>query len=111
MSKNNILTYFLMYFRQKSARGATLPTTPLPVDFTAITDHPKAREVPPGCGLQSSGVPVRIPVSFWSQSYAECRGGGFSVWPALSIFLSGQLVLHTSGQIPEIEVLYNTHSK
>jgi hypothetical protein len=51
MSKNNILTYFLMYFRQKSSCGATLSTTPLPVGFTAITDHPKAREVSPGCGL------------------------------------------------------------
>jgi hypothetical protein len=86
MSKNNILTYFLMYFRQKSACGATLPTTPLPVDFTAITDHPKAREVPPGCGLQSSGVLCQLGFQSVSGPKAtQSAGAAGSRWGRLSL--------------------------
>ncbi len=63
--KNDVLTYILTYFCQKSGQGATL-LTPLPLDFAAITDNPRVGEVPPGCGSQSCMAPVRIPISFWS---------------------------------------------
>jgi hypothetical protein len=48
-SKNDVLTYFLMYFCQNFSHGTTLPTPLLLLSFIAITDHPKAGEVPPGC--------------------------------------------------------------
>jgi hypothetical protein len=55
---------FLSEFRPRQH----LPTPPLPLSFTAITDHPRAGEVPPGCGLHSGAAPVNIPVSFHSRA-------------------------------------------
>jgi hypothetical protein len=75
-SKNDVLTYFLMDFCQKSGFGATLPTLPLPLGFTAITDPPRVGEVRPGCGPQSGMAPVRIPIGFWSQAVENVRVAG-----------------------------------
>ncbi len=38
----------------------------------------------------------------------EWEGGRFTVGPGLSLFLSGLLVLHWSGQVPETRKLYST---
>jgi hypothetical protein len=97
----------LTFFRQKFCRGATLPSSPLPTGFTAITDHPSAGEVPPGCGLQSGAVPVNILISFWS--WATYSAGGWVLSRAgLSLFLSVVMLPHHSGQIPETAALYST---
>jgi hypothetical protein len=60
-----------------------------------------AGEVSQGCGPQSSAAPVNIPVSFWSWAAQSSWGGGFSVGPALLLFLSEQLEPHRSWQIPK----------
>jgi hypothetical protein len=60
--------YILMYFCQKSGCGTTLTIPPL--GFTAITDHPRAGEVLPGCGPQSHVAPVSIPVRIQSRTTA-----------------------------------------
>jgi hypothetical protein len=114
-SKNDVLTDFLMIFRQKSGRGTTLLTPPLPLGFTAITDHPRAGEVPPSHSPQSGAAPVNIPISFQSQAPQSAGGGGFAVGPFLSLFLSGLLAPHRSGHVPETAGLYSavthhTHS-
>ncbi len=110
--KNDVLTSILMYC-QKSGLSTTLQTPPPPLllSFTAITDPLGAGEVSLGCGPQSGVVPVNIPVSFWSWATLSSRGGGFSVAPALLLFLSGQLEPHRSWQIPETVLLYYTPSK
>jgi hypothetical protein len=58
----------------------------LKASFTAITDNPRAGEVPPGWGQRSGATPVRIPISFWSQAMQSAWGGGFSVGPDQSLF-------------------------
>jgi hypothetical protein len=84
---------------------------PLLLGFTAITDHPRAGEVLSGCGPKTDAVPVRIPMSFRSQAVQSGGGGGgFSVRPALSLFLIGKLV-HSSGQIPKTVALFDTLCK
>ncbi len=62
--------------------------------------------MPPGCGQLCGAVPVNIPISFWSWVVYIAGGGRFSV--GLSLFLSVEMLLHRSGHIPEIAVLY-TH--
>jgi hypothetical protein len=52
-----------------------------------------------------------IPVSFLPLISAECRGGGFSVGPALLLFLSVLMLPHCSGQISETRALYFTPAK
>jgi hypothetical protein len=105
-SKNDVLTQILMYFCQKSCSGTTLQT-PLSLSFTTITDHLRAEEVLPGCGVQSGAATVRIPVSFRSQAVESAGGVGFSVGPILSLFLRGLLVPHRSGQVPKTGSLYS----
>ncbi len=101
ISKNDVLMYILTYFCQKS--GSVPPCWPPPLlpDFTAITEHPRAWEFPPGCGPHSSMVPVRIPTSFWSQASKSGGGGSFSIGSGLSPFLSEALAPHRSGQMSE----------
>jgi hypothetical protein len=41
---------------------------PLPLGFSANTDHPSEGKVLPGCGPQPGAVPVNMPVSFRSQA-------------------------------------------
>jgi hypothetical protein len=53
-SKNDVLTYILAYFCQRSGRGTTLLTPTFPLSFTAVTDYLKAGEVLPGCGRDTS---------------------------------------------------------
>jgi hypothetical protein len=88
-------------FLSKVRRGATLLTLPLPPNFTAITEHPRAWEFPPDCGPHSSMVPVRIPTGFWSQALKSGGGSRFSIGPGLSPFLSEALAAHRSGQMPK----------
>jgi hypothetical protein len=108
-SINDILSYFLTYFRQNSGCSATLPIPPpLPLVFTAITDHPRAGKVPPGCGPQSIVEPVNIPVSFRSRAEQSEGGCVFSVRRALSLCLSALMLPHCSGQISKAAVLYYT---
>ncbi len=61
---------------------------PLPLSFTVFTDHPKEGEVLPGRGPQYGAAPVNIPISFRSRAAKSAGGGGFSVGPALSLFLT-----------------------
>jgi hypothetical protein len=50
----------LTFFHQKFCRDATLPPSPLPTNFTAITDHPSAGEVPPGRGQQCGAALIKF---------------------------------------------------
>jgi hypothetical protein len=93
--------YILTYFHQNSGCGATLLAPTLPLGFSAITDHPKLGEVPPGCGLQSGPVPVWGSNQFPVRGHVECGGGMFSVGPALLLFVCGSLAPHLSWQVPE----------
>ncbi len=69
--KNDGLTDGLMIQCQKSSHGTILlhPS----IGFTAITDHPRAGEVPTGSGPQL-WAPVRIPILVSVQGHTECRG-------------------------------------
>jgi hypothetical protein len=91
-----------MYFRQKFGCGATLLTPSLLLSFAAITDHLRVGEVPPGRGPQFSAAPVNIPIGFWSQAVQSAGGSG------PSLFLSGQLAPHHSGQITKTIALFDT---
>ncbi len=77
-------------FRQKSGRG--IP--PLPLSFTAITDHLRLGEVPPGSGPQYGVAPVKNSIQFPVAGHVECGGGAGSQLGALSLFLTGQQALH-----------------
>jgi hypothetical protein len=50
---------------------------PLPLGFTAISDHPRGGEVLTGCGPQSGTAPVRIPISFRSRAMQSARSKQF----------------------------------
>jgi hypothetical protein len=52
--------------------------------------------------LWSSTAPVWIPNSFCSRDMQSARDGGFSVRTTLSLFLSGQLAPHYSGQFEKL---------
>jgi hypothetical protein len=54
------LMSILTFFRQKFCRDATLPPSPLPTGFTAITDHPSTGEVPPGRVPQCGAAPIKF---------------------------------------------------
>ncbi len=84
---------------------------PASVGFTVITDHPSAGEVLLGCGPQFGAVPVNILISFWSWAAKSAGGGGFSVGPALSLFLSVLMLLQRSGRISKIAAPYYTPAK
>jgi hypothetical protein len=87
------------------------PYTPLLlVSFTVVSDHPKAREVLLGRVPKSGAVSDRILIRFWS-GIMQSAGAKFSVGPALSLFLSGWLAPHRSGQNPETIVLYDIPTK
>jgi hypothetical protein len=47
-----------------------------------------------------------IPIGFQSQAVQSAGGNGFSVRPALSLFLTALLTPHRSGQIPKTKPLY-----
>ncbi len=84
------------------------PPPPLLLGFTVISDHPRAGEVPNSCGMQSGGVPVRIPISFQSQAVQSAGGGGFSVRNTFLLFLSELMVPQHSSQSPETRALCYT---
>ncbi len=95
-SKNDVLMYFLMYFRHKTGCSATLLTPP-PQSVLLLLQTTQQRE-------RSSWAVVRSPA--WCQSeYQSVSGPGpwrvwaarFSVGPCLSLFLSRPLLLHQSG--------------
>ncbi len=105
--KKEVLTYFVTYFCQNSSHGGILPKSPLPLSLTAITDHPRAGEVLPGCGLHSGAAPVNIPVSFhvpaaqWAGvagsqsnmfSCSKCTDVAAPFWPD---FQNRSTLLHT----------------
>ncbi len=75
--------------------AATTPcwTPPLPLGFTAITDHPRAGEVPPDCGLQSSAAPIGIPISFWSWATQNAGSRGFSASVTVVLYNTQQKYL------------------
>jgi hypothetical protein len=88
----------LMLFCQNSGRRVPCRTPPLPLGFTAITDHLRAGEVPPASGLQYSAATVKNSSQFPVAGHVECRG--------CSPFLTGQQALHRSGEFPETNSLY-----
>jgi hypothetical protein len=90
----------LMYFCHNSCLGATL-LTPLPIGFTAISDHQRAGGVPPGCGPQSGAAPVNFPVSFWSWVPQSVGGGQFLVRPTLFVFLNDSWRCTVLGKFPK----------
>jgi hypothetical protein len=59
-SRNDVLMSILTFFHQKFCRVATLPSSPLPTGFTAITDYLSVGEVPPGLGLQCGAASVKF---------------------------------------------------
>jgi hypothetical protein len=67
-SKNDVLTSILPFSHQNFCHGALLPTFPLLIGFTVITDHPSTGEVPPGRGPQCGTASVNIPINFSSQA-------------------------------------------
>jgi hypothetical protein len=106
-SKNDVLSSILTYFCQKSGHGILYRTPPLPPGFTAYTDHPSEGEVPLGRGPQYGAAPVINSNQFPVAGRVECGGRGFSVGPALSLFLSGQQAPHRSGEFSETGGLYS----
>ncbi len=86
--KNDVLTSILSYFCQKFGHGMTLLIPPLPIGFSAITDH-----------LITGRSPARPWSAVWCSTSQHSSqfpvpdhavgGGGFSVRPALLLFLSG----------------------
>jgi hypothetical protein len=101
MLKNDILTSMLLFFLSvlSEVQSRQYPADPPPLfGFTAITEHPSAGEVLPGCGIQCGVSQVNIPVSFGFQAALSAVGGEFSVGPALLLFLSVLMLLHHSGQ-------------
>jgi hypothetical protein len=108
-SKNNVLMSIFTFFCQKFCRVATLPSSPLPTSFTAITDHLSAGEVPPGRGPQCSAVPIK----FWWVSGPgprRVRGvAGSQSGRSLAFSVDLLILPHRSGQIPETAALY-THA-
>jgi hypothetical protein len=67
-----------MYFVRSPSECHPADPPPFLFGFTTIRDHLRAEEVLPGCDPQSRVVPVRIPISCWSQALAEC--GGWVNW-------------------------------
>jgi hypothetical protein len=104
-SKKDVLTYFC----QKYGPCATLPTSP-PPQFFAITN-------PQGWKKSHRAVvcsPAQRQSRFLSVSVpgcAECRGSGFSVRPAILLFLSGLPVQHCSRQFFKPVALYYMSNK
>jgi hypothetical protein len=101
-SEDDILMYFLMYFCHNSSHSATL------LSFTAITDHPRVGEVPPGCGQVRRQSKLQ---SVSGPGLCTVRGGGFLGGHTLSLFLSVLILLHHSGQISETAALYYIPAK
>jgi hypothetical protein len=81
-SKNDLYNHFDIFF-QKIQRGCNPANPPIPLCFTAITDHLMAGEVPPGWGPQSGVAPVNIPISFRSRAVQSPGGDRYSVGPGL----------------------------
>ncbi len=104
--KNDILKYILTIKHKKSGRIATQLPSPS-AQFTAASDHPKAREVLMSCEPQSCTVPVRILISFWFQAIQSAWLWVLS-WVhslALSKWTDGSALF---GQNPKTVLLYYT---
>jgi hypothetical protein len=101
-SKNDVLTSILTFFCQKFCRVATLPSSPLPTGFTAITDHPSAGEVRTDRGLQCGAAAIKFR-SVIGPGPRRVRGRRILSGAGLSLLL---MLPHRSGQIPETAVLY-----
>jgi hypothetical protein len=85
-----------------------LPNPPLPLGFTAITDHLRLGEVPPGIGPQYGAAPVKNSNQFPVAGRVECGGRWVLIWAlSLSLFLTGQQAPHWSGHVPETAGLYS----
>jgi hypothetical protein len=63
------------------------------------------------CGLQSSAMPVSIPVNFWSRAKQSARAAKSSVVSTFMLFPSGPMTVCYSRLIPKTVVLYSTPSK
>jgi hypothetical protein len=99
-SKIDVFTYILTYFSEVRPQCHPTDSTPLLLSFTAITDHPRERKVPPGCGLQS-GTASQDSNQFLVPDPADSWGWGVLSW-ACSLALSKctvQFAMHLSGQI------------
>ncbi len=94
-----------IFVRRLAAASSAAP--PLPPGFTAYTDHPSKGEVPPGRGSQYGMAPVKNSNQFLVAGLVECGGGGFSVGPALSLFLSGQQAPNRSGEFSKTGGIYS----
>ncbi len=101
-------TFWLIFVRSPVPAPPCRPPPPLPLGFTAITDHPRAGEARPGYGPKSGVAPVWIPIGFRSRAVKSAGGGWFTVGPGLTLFLSGLLAPHRSGHVPETGSLYST---
>jgi hypothetical protein len=100
------MTFRCIFVRSPAAEPPCYPPPPSAV-LLLLQTSPRAGEVQPGCGSQSDAVPVRIPIGFWSRALESEGGGGFTVGPSLSLFLSGLLALHRSEQVHETRRLYS----
>jgi hypothetical protein len=89
-SKNDVLTSILSFFCQKFCRVATLPSSPLPTGFIAITDHLSAGEVSPGRGPQCGAAPIKFR-SVPSPGPLRVREWRVLSRAGLSLFLSGPI--------------------
>ncbi len=105
-SKNDVLTSILTYFRQKLGRGVPCQTPPLPLGFTAITDHLRPGEVPPGSGPQYGAAPVKNSNQFPVAGRIECGGRRVLSWARSLSLLTGQQALLQSGEFSETGSLY-----
>ncbi len=101
-SKNDVLTSILTFFRQKFCRVATLPSSPLPTGFTAITDHPSTGEVRTDRGPQYGAVPIKLR-SVIGLGLRRVQGRRILSRAGLSLLL---MLPYHSGQIPETTALY-----
>jgi hypothetical protein len=106
------MTYWCT-FRRISVRSsaAAPPCWPPPsARFYCQYRPPKGRRSPAGLWSAVCRGAAIIPIGFQSQAVESVGGGGFVVEPVLSLFLSGLLALHQSGQIPETSRLYSTET-
>jgi hypothetical protein len=90
--KNYVLTSILTFFHQKFCRVATLPSSPLPTGFTAITDHPSAGEVPLGRGPQCGAAPIKFR-SVSGPGLRRMQGWRVLSQAGLPLFLSGPITV------------------
>jgi hypothetical protein len=106
ISKNDVLTYFLTYFCQKSGCVTTPCQQPLPLSFTVVTAQPKGGRNLAGLWFALRNGASQNTNRFPVPGCGECGGWQVFSRAGLLLFPSGSLVPHRSGQVPETGRLY-----